>query len=257
MNAATIAVVIPTRNMADTLWVALGSAMPADEIIVVDDASEDDTSAVVARWKEKHANLSYIKHAEKLPDHNLAQKPVYAAIQSDYVIGLGADDRLYPECFREIKNNQGQAVVFTAVDVLIDGIWHARTDASNLRGTVSAAAVRENLKSQNNATESGIGSALRTDVANYLWSIGWGELGPFMDSVGYATAACLHGAAYVPKRCASLALRERSYGRDPDRTAEYYLTMGQKCIDFMLAAGLPHDVISAIAKKRCGVEVTW
>lgn len=259
---ASVAVITPTRNMADTLWVSLGSACRAgaDEIVVIDDASEDHTPAVVGLWQARYPQIKYIRHDTKLPDHNAAQREVYASLKSDYVIGLSADDLLYSNCIREIREaaeNGEPAVVFTGVDVLQDGEHYIRTDIAPVSAHMTPEAVSTRFRSDANATESGIGSALRHDMAMWLWSLGWESLGPCMDSVGYGTVACLQGAAYIHKRCAALAFRERSYGRNPDWNEDYYLEIARKSIDFMFRAGLDRDTAAAICKKRCRVEVSW
>ena len=56
-DGATVAVIIPTFNQANFLAAAIASILaqtrPAEEIIVVDDASTDGPASVVARFKRQ------------------------------------------------------------------------------------------------------------------------------------------------------------------------------------------------------------
>jgi glycosyltransferase involved in cell wall biosynthesis len=99
-NMYAVAVVIPTFNHAHFLSEALASVMaqtrPVDEIVVVDDGSQDDPAAVVARYpgvrliRQENAGLS------------AARNRGLAAIESDCVTFLDADDILCPTA---IANN--------------------------------------------------------------------------------------------------------------------------------------------------------
>lgn len=255
----TVAVVTPTRNMADTLWVSLGSACRAgaDEIVVIDDASEDHTPAVVGLWQSRYPQIKYIRHDTKLPDHNAAQREVYASLKSDHVIGLSADDCLLSEAIHFIKQNAHAPLVFTAVDVVREDGMYLGTDVSAFDGDVSPDEISARFRSDANATECGIASSVRRDIMEWLWSLNWEALGPCMDSVGYGTAACLHGAHYVRRRCGVYTQKERSYGNNPDWGEDYFIDLAKKSIDFMHRAGLDRETAAAICKKRCRVEVAW
>jgi glycosyltransferase involved in cell wall biosynthesis len=91
---ASVAVVISTYNHAHFLAEALDSVMaqtrPVDEIVVIDDGSQDDPAAVVARYpqvrliRQENAGLS------------AARNRGLAAIKTDCVTFLDADDILAP-----------------------------------------------------------------------------------------------------------------------------------------------------------------
>ena len=90
----TAAVVITTYNHADYLSDAISSSLaqtrPADEIIVVDDGSDDDPAAVVEAFPG----------VRLLRQHNqglaAARNAGLAAARSDFIVFLDADDRLLP-----------------------------------------------------------------------------------------------------------------------------------------------------------------
>jgi SAM-dependent methyltransferase len=91
----TVAVVITTYNHAHFLADALRSVMTlrsaADEIVVVDDGSTDDPAAVVAAF----AGVTLRRqHNQGLA---AARNTGLAAVRSDAVVFLDADDRLLPE----------------------------------------------------------------------------------------------------------------------------------------------------------------
>jgi glycosyltransferase involved in cell wall biosynthesis len=99
-NGCAVAVVIPTFNHAHFLSEALDSVMgqtrPVDEIVVVDDGSQDDPAAVVAR----HPGVRLIR--QENAGLSAARNRGLAAIKSDRVTFLDADDILCPAA---IANN--------------------------------------------------------------------------------------------------------------------------------------------------------
>jgi len=256
-HVSTVAVVIPTWNMASTLDRALGSACVggADEIVVVDDASTDGTYSVVEQWQTSHPHVQYVRHPEKSKDHNAAQREVWLSLKSDHFINLAADDWLYPSAVEAVRRNAHSPVVFTDADAFDEQgrfiYWHM----SEFYGYRSADEVRCRVRGPANLIESGIGSSLRRDMVQWLWGMRWDSLGPLMDSIGYGTIACLFGATYVRCKGAGLTVRERSYGRNPDWTENHYFTMGMKAVAWMEYAGLDHETIRGMARKRCSLEV--
>ena len=62
MNDSAISVIIPTHNRAHLITRAIDSvlmqALPEDELIIVDDGSEDDTSSVISSYGKK---VKYIR----------------------------------------------------------------------------------------------------------------------------------------------------------------------------------------------------
>jgi len=254
---STVAVVIPTWNMASTLGRALGSACVggADEIVVVDDASTDATYSVVQQWQKSHPHVQYVRHPEKSKDHNAAQRDVWLSLTSNHVIGLAADDWLYPAAVEAVRRNAHAPVVFTDADAFDEFGRFTHWHMSEFYGYRSADEVRARVRGPSNLIESGIGSSLRRDMVHWLWRMSWESLGPLMDSVGYGTVACLFGAAYVHAKGAGLTVRERSYGRNPDWTDDDYRTMGMHAVAWMEYAGLDRETIKGMARKRCYVEV--
>lgn len=254
---STVAVIIPTWNMASTLGRALGSACVggADEIVVVDDASTDGTYSVVEQWQKSHPHVQYVRHLEKSQDHNAAQREVWLSLKSDHVIGLAADDWLYPSAVEAVRRNAHSPVVFTDADAFDEQGQFIHYHASEFYGDRSADEVRCRVRGPANLIESGVGSSLRRDMVQWLWMMGWDSLGPLMDSIGYGTIACLFGATYVQCKGAGLTVRERSYGRNPDWTESDYLTMGMHAVAWMRYAGLDRETITGLARKRCRLEV--
>ena len=94
----TITVVIPAYNYADYIEDCLESVLkqshPADEIIVVDDESTDNTKEVVAKYPVKYI---YQKNKGLSGARNTGIK----AATSQYIMCLDADDMLRPDAIKE------------------------------------------------------------------------------------------------------------------------------------------------------------
>ena len=245
-----VAVVCATRNMAATLGRAMDSVchQAPDVFVVMDDASEDDTPAVVEHWASRFRFVEYVRHSEKTPCHVTALRPVYDSLRVDHVIGLGADDILLPGLVKAVREHAMHAVVFTDY-TCSNGpqSWRVSHGYAE-QATLTPHAVRQRLQTQV-ATETGIGSSVRSDVMAWLWATGWHTLGPHADSIGYATAAAVFGAVYLPISGAHIHFNANGYGQltaaaDPNGWAA-------KARAFMSRAGLDATTAEALVTKRC------
>jgi len=93
-----VAVIIPTCNRSAYLKRAIESVCAQTytdyEVIVVDDASTDDTAEVVAQFRDKP--IKYIRHAEN-KGGSAARNTGITHSQSEYIAFLDDDDEWLPE----------------------------------------------------------------------------------------------------------------------------------------------------------------
>ena len=66
----SVSVVIPTHNRAGTLGLAIVSAAMQNpvEVLVIDDASTDDTVGIVEQLRGIYPCIRYVRHAAKADD---------------------------------------------------------------------------------------------------------------------------------------------------------------------------------------------
>jgi glycosyltransferase involved in cell wall biosynthesis len=118
--APTLSVIVPNYNHARFLPVALDAILsqtrPADEIIVIDDASTDDSIDVLQRYQARHSNFIVIgNRTNRGVIYNLNAGIRIAA--GDYVYLAAADDRCYETLFEDglaLLEKFPQASLFTA-----------------------------------------------------------------------------------------------------------------------------------------------
>ena len=91
-----LSVTVITKNEAADIGDALASAAWADEIVVVDSASTDDTVAIARRYTDRVVVREWPGYVE--------QKNYAASIAShDWIFSLDADERITPALADEIK----------------------------------------------------------------------------------------------------------------------------------------------------------
>ncbi len=97
MTTPTVSVVIPTYNSADTVAraidSALGQTVPPTEILVIDDASSDDTAARLAAYADR--SVRHIRLGQRGGAAH-ARNAGIAAATGDFVAFLDADDEWLP-----------------------------------------------------------------------------------------------------------------------------------------------------------------
>jgi hypothetical protein len=241
--------------MADTLERAVMSAAGADEIHVVDDASSDNIGEVMARLPFK---VTYWRWPVKSRNHLAALRTVYHASACRQIIGMGADDYLKPGLIEAVRENDEAPVILSAYDVVDPDerrMNHVTQDVQTPT-LMTADQMRARIESPRIATETGIGSSLRCDVADWLWDRQWEIMGPHMDSLGYAAAAVTFGCLLLPFVGASYTTGRPSYGRDAIKTQEQAAEAAKVCKTWLeSAAQLQDSTVRALCKKRC--FVTW
>jgi glycosyltransferase involved in cell wall biosynthesis len=257
LGEVSVGVIIPTRNMAATLGSALESACAQrpDSVVVVDDASEDDSPQIVAQYAARYPFIRSIRQPEKSPCHLEALQSVLDSLDCDHLIGLGADDFLLPGLIDAVRENLDQAVVFSNYSCELisqpELRWHA-IHPFQKNTVLSPEEMRHRIRTQP-AVETGIGSSVSRDVLQWLSRHEWQRLGPHQDSIGYAAAAATFGCVYVPIFGAHIRFNPEGYGQRQSETGRE--TWAKEAVSFLQRAGIDQETSAALIQKRCYYEL--
>lgn len=99
MNPLTVSTVIPNLNMGKFISSALESiaaqSRPVDEVIVVDNQSEDDSLEVIETFRYRFPRLKVLSHSERNPA--AVRNVGIRAAQGEALTFLDADDLWHPD----------------------------------------------------------------------------------------------------------------------------------------------------------------
>jgi glycosyltransferase involved in cell wall biosynthesis len=127
----SVSVIIPTHNRADFLRGALSSVLNQTyqnfEIIVVDDASSDDTASVVAAFNDER--IRFLQH-EMNKGGSAARNTGILASKCDYVAFLDDDDEWLPDKLRK------QMEILIASPPEVGGVYTGHLDVDKASGKV-------------------------------------------------------------------------------------------------------------------------
>ncbi len=96
MEKLPISVVVITRNEAENIAPCLRSASWADEIVVVDDESSDDTVNIARQFTDK-------VFSRKMDIEGAHRNYAYSLAKNDWVLSLDADERISEGLVPELK----------------------------------------------------------------------------------------------------------------------------------------------------------
>ena len=95
----TVAIVVPNYNHAAYLPHSLASiaaqTRAPDQVLIIDDASTDNSLDVIGEFISRHPSWKLIKHGERLGVF-AGQNEALNSLQTDWISFLGADDMLHP-----------------------------------------------------------------------------------------------------------------------------------------------------------------
>ena len=254
----SVTVCIPNRNMADTLRAAVASACRQNphEVVVIDDASTDDSRSVVESLQQEYKMLRLVARDEKSPCWQESAANEYASFSGKYVICLGADDELidgvvslgdvgdFPLIFTDylVRSATGEKPYGIITQ---NATKHGNADAVFLEPQD----VQRRYMSSCFPTETGIGTLLRKDWLMWLREKEFWKMGPWSDAIGYACVAGIAGAAYVPGAGAVFTQTETGYGAT-NRRFEVAGDFHQASRDFAYGSGISRPAARRLLQKR-------
>jgi hypothetical protein len=248
-----VSVYIPNRNHAATLPAAILSAareMPV-EVVVIDDASTDSSVLVADAASRAYGFVSARVRAEKAACWEQAAAKEFGSFSGTHIIGLSADDELWPGVVQSTMRHQQAAVIFHHYLVRKPGREpHAAVQIPfGSTTSLTPLAACQHLASLAQPCETGVGSAIRHDWLRWLCDLEYWRMGPWADAIGYAAVAAMGGAVYVPQFGAMFTEDDNGYGvtirNSPD--ASRYMV---ECWAFLKRAKVPQDVAEALCRKR-------
>ena len=99
-SAPKIAIVIPNYNHADelkySLHAILNQSRPADEIIVVDDGSTDNSIEIIEEFSRQFASIRLIRNMQRKGVIYSVNRGI-TCTKSEFIILASADERIMPD----------------------------------------------------------------------------------------------------------------------------------------------------------------
>lgn len=225
---STLSVYLPTYNHAALLAGAVEALMSQshspDEIVIIDDASTDDTPAVINQLRARYPRLRVIRNATNQGIANIMQW-IPAQLRGDYMYGAASDDRVLPGFFAsalglaELHPQAG--VIFGQIPtydtrgnyLYTSGIIHWKTS----RLATPEEFLRDCLDAEL-AAHSLSGATIYRRQA--LIDIGGfrPELGSWLDTFAIRALGLTHGVCYLAQPCMAWRLSAHSVSQSAARS---------------------------------------
>ena len=145
-----VTVYMPTHNRCQLLKRAVESVLkqsyPAIELIIVDDASTDNTRAYLTDLAIKHDNVQFFTQ-QRAKGACAARNIAINAAKGELITGLDDDDEFQPERIKHLVENYDENYAFTCTGFL----WHYGNKARAVDNTDKVITLAEQL-SYNYAT---------------------------------------------------------------------------------------------------------
>jgi glycosyltransferase involved in cell wall biosynthesis len=252
-----VSVYIPNRNHAATLGAAIYSAVREQpiEVVVIDDASTDHSVSVADAAAQAYGSVWVQHNATKAACWEEAAAREFPSLTGSHIVGLSADDELWPGIVQSVMRYPRAAVIFHPYLVRKPGQSpHAMVPMpfSHIEARTAEEA-QETLMSDAHPCETGVGSAIRCDWLEWLCRLEYWRMGPWADAVGYSAVAALGGCVYAaPDVGAVFTEDDDGYGVTRRNGPEAGSLMAEVRA-FLKRAQVPKPVADAICRKR-GVD---
>jgi glycosyltransferase involved in cell wall biosynthesis len=225
----SIAVVLCNFNhgkyLTESLGHICGQTRSADQVVVIDDGSTDDSWGIIDKFVRKHPNLQALANGRNLGlEASIAR--ALALVHCDYLVWTAADDRLLPlflERNMEVLARYPDAALSFSEVVVLKGDTEEidrfstnpaaprNFDLSNLPAYLSPDQLRRRMKEGYLPIASNT-AVIRVDAlrkfGGFPVALRW-----FADSFTYTALAMRHGACVIPEPLALIRSRPESYSQ--------------------------------------------
>lgn len=205
-SSKNLSVYVPNYNDAKYLEKALKSICEQTptpmEVVVLEDCSTDNSREILDVLEKKYPCLRSIRYPEKSPDWNKAFLEHFKNAKGDYLLGVSANDIVYPgffAAFDEALRQHPDAGMFFSDYYAIDendGVIKSNKSGFQKIQYMKGESYDKYL-SRFHWFESGCAGIIRKDVLLWLLECEQKKLGPWLDSVGFAVAGLKYGACYL------------------------------------------------------------
>jgi glycosyltransferase involved in cell wall biosynthesis len=108
-NNLSISYVVPAYNSADTITDSLesiinGNLQDGDEIIVVNDASTDNTGAIISELRNRHSFLIVLNHKHNKGSAAASRNTAIDCAKNNYIFCLDSDNILVPHSVHKLRD---------------------------------------------------------------------------------------------------------------------------------------------------------
>jgi GT2 family glycosyltransferase len=261
---STVAVVLSNFNHGRYLRESLGAicsqTRAADEIIVIDDGSIDDSVEIIEEFVARYPTIRFLKNASNV-GLQASMARALSIVSADYLVWAAADDRLLPEFLERsmtvLERHPDAGLCFSELAVLrgdsgrierwaeVPALAHI-FDLAGLPEYLGPADLERRMRRAYLPMTSNsviVRRAALLASGGYRTRLEW-----YADSFAYAVVALRHGACVVPQTLALLRANPESYSARGRREARLEQAMAQAVLDELAAADL-RDVRRAF--RRC------
>lgn len=224
---ATVAVVLSNYNHGRYLPTSLGAicsqTRPADQILVIDDGSSDDSVAVIESFAARHPQIEFLRNPQNI-GLQASIRRVLPMVRTDYLVWAASDDKLLPDFLERsmavLERHPEAGLCFSELGVIqgdTDRIEHFADipairhifDLSDLPEYMAPRQVLERMRRAYLPISSNTVVVRRDALAAMDWypqDLEWHS-----DSFAYTVIALRHGACVVADTIALIRANEGSY----------------------------------------------
>lgn len=242
------------RYLRTALDGIFGQSRPADQIVIVDDGSTDNSPAIIAEYLPRHPNVTFIDRRE---NRGLMASVAEALehVRTDYMVWSASDDRLLPDFLEKemalVERHPDAAFCFSETAVFDSDFrqWrrvaelpgHAGHDISTLPEYLSPAQILDVLRSRWLPISSNtvvVRTQLVRELGGFPPVLRW-----YADSFVYMTLALRHGVCLVPETLATIRTEPSGYSMARNQAARQVAVL--KALLDTLAAPCHADIREA------------
>ncbi|MEX0876647.1 MAG: glycosyltransferase [Phycisphaerales bacterium] len=225
----SVAIVLSNYNHGRYLPTSLGAicsqSRPADQILVIDDGSEDDSVAVIESFAGRHPEIEFLRNPRNL-GLQASIRRVLPLVKTDYLVWAASDDKLLPDFLERsmavLERHPDAGLCFSELGVIqgdservehfarLPAIRHT-FDLSDLPEYMAPRQVLERMRRAYLPISSNTVVARRDALA----ALGWypQDLEWHSDSFAYTVVALRHGACVVGDTLALIRASDGSYSQ--------------------------------------------